>query len=246
MPEPEAVVDRVDALPSEDNGNVAVDDIKPAPSPEPTPAPAPAAPAEPATPPAEPVIEKFKLPDGREVTADELYREHTENLLPEFTRRSQELARLKGNPGGLPDNGPTQKPYENPDWAPKSYAELIEIAKQEVRGDFEAEERNRIETERAIESAVVSQLSEIKKIDPNLNENALFIHANKYHFTDLRLAFDNMREMSEAVKKVQKTTADNVARRSDPVSFKPGAGGGQGAGPSSFGNAVEYLRSLKH
>jgi hypothetical protein len=34
----------------------------------------------------------YKLPDGREVSADDLYREHTENLLPEFTRRSQKLA----------------------------------------------------------------------------------------------------------------------------------------------------------
>ena len=34
----------------------------------------------------------FKLPDGREVTADDLYKEHTEKLLPEFTRRSQKLA----------------------------------------------------------------------------------------------------------------------------------------------------------
>lgn len=37
----------------------------------------------------------YKLPDGREVTADDLYSEHTEKLLPEFTRRSQELADYK-------------------------------------------------------------------------------------------------------------------------------------------------------
>ena len=37
----------------------------------------------------------FKLPDGREVSADDLYKEHTEKLLPEFTRRSQELAEYK-------------------------------------------------------------------------------------------------------------------------------------------------------
>jgi len=37
----------------------------------------------------------YKLPDGREVTADEVYKEYVENLLPEFTRRSQELAELK-------------------------------------------------------------------------------------------------------------------------------------------------------
>lgn len=37
----------------------------------------------------------YKLPDGREVSADELHQEYTEKLLPEFTRRSQELAKLK-------------------------------------------------------------------------------------------------------------------------------------------------------
>ena len=37
----------------------------------------------------------YKLPDGREVSADDLYKEHTEKLLPEFTRRSQELAEYK-------------------------------------------------------------------------------------------------------------------------------------------------------
>jgi predicted NAD-dependent protein-ADP-ribosyltransferase YbiA (DUF1768 family) len=37
----------------------------------------------------------YKLPDGREVSADDLYKEHTEKLLPEFTRRSQELAEFK-------------------------------------------------------------------------------------------------------------------------------------------------------
>ena len=37
----------------------------------------------------------YKLPDGREVSGDDLYKEHTEKLLPEFTRRSQELAEYK-------------------------------------------------------------------------------------------------------------------------------------------------------
>jgi hypothetical protein len=45
----------------------------------------------------EPVKESklYKLPDGREVSADELYSEHTEKLLPEFTRRSQKLAEIE-------------------------------------------------------------------------------------------------------------------------------------------------------
>jgi len=37
----------------------------------------------------------YKLPDGRELTADEVYKEHTEKLLPEFTRRSQRLAKFE-------------------------------------------------------------------------------------------------------------------------------------------------------
>lgn len=37
----------------------------------------------------------YKLPDGREVTADDLYKEHTEKLLPEFTRRSQKLSEFE-------------------------------------------------------------------------------------------------------------------------------------------------------
>lgn len=38
---------------------------------------------------------KYKLPDGREVTSDELYDVYSKNLLPEFTRRSQKLAELE-------------------------------------------------------------------------------------------------------------------------------------------------------
>lgn len=37
----------------------------------------------------------YRLPDGREVTADDVYREYTEKLLPEFTRRSQRLSELE-------------------------------------------------------------------------------------------------------------------------------------------------------
>lgn len=37
----------------------------------------------------------FKMPDGRELTADEVFKEHTENLLPEFTKKSQRLAELE-------------------------------------------------------------------------------------------------------------------------------------------------------
>ena len=53
-----------------------------------------------------------------------------------------------------------------------------------------------------------------------------------------------MKDISEDIKKAQKVTADNINKRVDPVSIKPGASGTQ-PNPSNFGNAVEFLRSLK-
>ncbi len=38
---------------------------------------------------------RYKLPDGREISADELYSEYAEKLLPEFTRRSQRLSEFE-------------------------------------------------------------------------------------------------------------------------------------------------------
>lgn len=238
MPEP--IEERVDALPSEDNGNVPIDDIKPEAPKEEAPV-IPAKEVEPAAP-AEPEVELFELPDGRKVDAATLSKEFKENFIPEFTRKSQELAELKK--GTLPDNKPTPKVYEDPEWQPQTYAELIAIAKEEVKGDLEAREKAAFEQRQSIENAVVAQLEEVKKIDPTVNENALFLHANKYGFRDLKLAHANMKDMADVIKKTQTTTANNIAKRNDPVSIKPGAGG-EKPNPSNFGNAVDFLRSLK-
>lgn len=239
MPEP--IVESVEALPSEESGNVPAE----APNPEPAPAdPAPTDPKEPAAPAAtEP--ELFELPDGRKVDAETLAKEWKENFMPDYTRKSQELAKVAKPAEALPtDNKPTPKVYENPEWQPQSYAELIAIAKEEVKGDFAAEERARAEHAAAVENQVVTQLNEIKTADPTLNENALFNHAIKYGFRDLKLAHQNMKDMSEVIKKTQTTTAANIAKRNDPVSISPGATGAK-PNPSNFGNAVEFLRSLK-
>ena len=238
----ETVEERVDALPSEGNGNVPLEDIKPeAPSVEAEPV-TPAEEGEPAAP-AEPEVELFELPDGRKVDSETLAKEWKENFMPDYTKKSQELAKLK--PSDINSNDkPTPKPFEDPEWQPQTYAELIAIAKEEVRGDLEARERAAAEARQNIESQVVAQLEEVKKVDPSVNENALFLHANKYGFRDLKLAHQNMKDMSEAIKKTQKVTADNIAKRNDPVSIKPGAGG-EKPNPSNFATAAEFLRSLK-
>ncbi len=199
-------------------------------SPEPTP-------AEPAAP-----EELYELPDGRKVDGETLSKEWKENFAPEFTRRSQELAKLKE--GTLPDSKLAEKIYANPDWQPQTYAELIQVAKDEALQELEGREKAKIEQQQAVENAVVTQLTELKSLDPTLNENALFSHANKYGFRDLKLAHQNMKDMSDVIKKTQTVTAANIAKRNDPVSVSPGAIG-QRPDPSQFSNAIEYLRSIK-
>ncbi len=193
------------------------------------------APAEPEPTPVVPEEELFELPDGRKVDAKTLFKEHTENLLPEFTRRSQELAELKKG---------TEPAKVAEDWQPQSYAELLEMAQQKAVEAIEQKQQAQIETQKAIEGEVVKQLETLKQTDPNLNENALFVHANKYGFRDLSVAYKNMKDMNALVKTVQDKTVKDIAKRQDAVSITPGATGAR-SDPGMFESAAEYLRSLK-
>lgn len=204
----------------------------------------PATPTEPTEPamPAAPEAELFELPDGRKVDGVTLTKEWKENFLPDYTKKSQTLAEIEKSK--LPVTEPAKVAHTDPNWVPQSYSELIEIAKQEVKGDLVKEQQAQIDAQQALETEVETQLSDVKKLDKDVNENALFQHATKYGFRDLRLAHQNMKDMSETVKKVQTTTAQNIAKRNDPVSITPG-GTGTGSDPSHFGTARDYLRSLK-
>lgn len=233
MPEP--IVESVEVAPSEESGNVPAEAPKAELKAE-TPV-TPTAPTEPVTP-AEP--ELFELPDGRKVDANTLTKEWKENFLPDYTRKSQELAKVK-----TPEVAKTEpaNPLNDPNWQPQSYAEIIQIAKQEMKSDLQKEAQEKIDARQAIENEVVNQLAEVKKLDPSLNENALFLHATKYSFKDLKLAHQNMKDMNDLAKSVQQTTAKNIAKRNDPVSVSPGAIGAR-PDPSQFATARDYVRSL--
>lgn len=193
----------------------------------------PTEPQEPAQP-AEP--ELYELPDGRKVDADTLSKEWKENFYPEYTRKSQELAQVR-------QATPPVQTEPKEEWVPQTYEEIVEKAKQEVFRTIEQTEQQRVEAQQKIETEVSTQLDSLKKVDPNLNENALFQHAMKYKFTDLQLAHQNMRDMNMLAKNVQETTAKNIAKRNDPVSIVPGAGAGR-PDPRSFGSATDFLRSI--
>lgn len=232
--------DTIEVVPSEDNGNVPAD----APSVEPQQDPvAPTEPTEPVAP-TEPTGEPelYELPDGRKVDAATLTKEWKENFYPEYTRKSQELAQVKQGTQPITTE-PTQENLD--EWIPKSYAEIVEKAKLEMKLELAREQQEQEQQVRQIEDAVATQLTEVKAKDPTVNENLLFQHATKYGFRDLRLAHQNMQDMSAAIKTTQQNTVKNVQKRADPVST--GAPGATGArpDPSQFENARDYLRSLK-
>lgn len=227
----------IEVVASEESGNVPAE----APSQPIEPAPAPAEPTEPETPAAPTEPELYELPDGRKVDAATLATEFKDNFLPEFTRKSQKLAELEKP---QTDPQPPKSPYADPEYVPQSYEEIIKAAEERALQTLAQRESERVAQEQAIETAVATQLSEVKKLDPNVNENQLFLHANKYGFRDLTIAYQNMKDMSAIVKTVQKQTAENIQKRQDPVSVSPGAIGTT-SDPSAFATARDYLRSLK-
>lgn len=226
---------------SADNGNVPAD-APVAPSPAPQEPVAPAAPVAPATP-AEPVL--YDLPDGRKVDAETLTKEWKQNFLPEFTKKSQELANLTKKDTPDPKITTPADPLANPDYVPQSYAEIVNLAKEQTIREIEARNKAVIDQQTAIETAVNEQLTAVKTIDKTVDENKLFQHATKWGFKDLRLAHQNMTEMAKIAKDAQQIAAKNVLKRNDPVSVIPGASGGTKPDPSAFATARDFLRSLQ-
>lgn len=226
----------IEAAPSEDNGNVPIETVEETPS-EPTETETPAEVVEePAETPTEP--ELFETPDGRKLTGEEVANEY-KSLLSDYTRKSQELAAVKAP---ITDNKPAN-PLEDPNYVPQTYAELAAQIEAKLEAKAETKRQEEAAARSALEDVVASQLTEIKTADPSLNESALFQHATKYGFRDLKQAHQNMKDMSEIAKKVQKTTVDNITKRTDPVSVSPGATGAK-LDPSAFGSAREFVRAL--
>ena len=236
-------IENIDVAPSEENGNVPLDTPS-EPTPEVPPLPGdeetPAVEGEPVVEETPAVDELFELPDGRKVDAQTLQTEWKENFAPEYTRKSQELATLKQE--NLPEAPPS--PYADPEYVPENYEEILTIATQRAVEAIEGKETARAQQQQEAETAVIAQLDEVKVIDPSVDENKLFLHANKYGFRDLKQAHQNMQDMSGIVKTTQKITADNIAKRTDPVSIAPGGAVGASPDPSAFENATDYLKSL--
>lgn len=163
----------------------------------------------------------YELPDGRKVDGETLAKEWKSNFLPDYTRKSQELAKLK-----QPEPKTEEQPkWTDPEWQPQTYAELLEAAEQRVRASLEAEKQEELAKKEQVNSWVQTQLEEIKQQEPGLSEELLFQHANKYGFGDLKTAYQNMKDFNLAVKHTEQKVLKNVkAREAEPIAAKPNAG----------------------
>lgn len=194
----------------------------------------------------EPVL--YETPDGRKVDAETLQREWKENFLPDYTRKSQKLAEIERATAPKDQDVPE---WAKPDYVPKSYAEVIEIAKQEALADIERNRAAEIQQRTEIAQQVDAQLTELKTLDPKLDENALFQHATKYGFRDLKVAHENYKVMRDAVAQAEARAIANIqARGGTPVAMPAGTPppAGEGIDPSvtsRFGSAREFMESLK-
>lgn len=192
----------------------------------------------------------YETPDGRKVDAETLQREWKDNFLPEFTRKSQALAAIERERelNSIQDETPS---WKSPDYVPDSYAEVIELAKKEAIQEIQNTYQQEQDRVAGVQREVDAQLSEIKAKDPKLDENSLFVHANKYGFRDLKTAHSNMVDMKKALVDVEQRTVKNLkTREADLIST--GAGGEapdtSGYDPrvmSQFNGAAEYLAYIK-
>lgn len=194
----------------------------------------------------EPVVTEqlVKLPDGREVNAQQAAEEY-QKLLSDYTRKSQKLATYESGNKEI-----TNKEVPKTDeWVPQTWEEVIAKAKAEAIAEVESKANAEAQHHQEILNTVQSQLEEIKKIDPTVNDTALFSHATKYGFTDLSKAHANMKDMHKTIDKVREDTARNLQKRNaEPISGA--ANSGTSVDPDVYqpthGSALDFLNSIKN
>lgn len=197
--------------------------------------------------PVEPTETLYDLPDGRKVNAEQVRVEYG-NLMKDYTQKSQRLAEYERV--AKPTEVEQIPDWKKPDYVPKNYAELIEIAETRAIERIREDKVKQDSVQQGHVDAINAQLEEIKKTDPKLDENALFIHANKYGFQDLTKAHMNLRAIEDAKLTIEQRTLRNVQSRKDaPIAGKPGTAPVSNApvygAHNQYGSALEYFQAHK-
>lgn len=157
---------------------------------------------------------------------------HYDALLPDYTRKSQELSELKKQPV---EKEPEVPPYERNDWEPKNYQELRQAIKMaEERGTSKA-----IEMLRAQETAMKQAeetfdnfVAEVKSKDKGFNQKDFVSYAVKHKFPiktkdDLGMVYNAYSELQKAIALGKEEGRKGREGRRDKIGI-PGGSGGSG------------------
>ena len=179
---------------------------------------APSEPAEVTPAVSEPVTE---TKEDTETPADDFYKNQYENLQKDYTRKSQRLAELEKTKS---EPEPEVPEWTKPDWQPKTWQEAIEAGKQAALREVAPalteyqQARQQRELTSQIQTAAEAEMTEIKALDPKVNEDDVYTHATKYGFPNLKAAYQNLIDMRGLEKTVQQKVLKNLKiRNEDPV-----------------------------
>lgn len=205
-------------------------------------------PADPVAPP--PEAGQYDLPDGTKTDAAGLAKAWRDNFMPEYTRKSQELAAIKAKAEPQKE-APTdaKAPWENSEWQPNSYKELAEVtvnrAEQRVwqkilseadRGERETKER---------EAYVQHEVEQLKALDPKVDTGRVMSHAAKYAFTSLVPAYHNMKALEDTERRTEERIMKNMKlRASEPVGTASAQASGNTTFPPDVRTGLEKARWL--
>ena len=164
-------------------------------------------------------------------------------LLPEFTRKSQELAGLKK--GQEPSKATL---FENPDYRPASYNEYYHHIRDEIKRETAEEQRIETEKQAEIKGQVDGFIAEVKKTDKNFDEKDFSDYALRHKFQ--LNTMDDLRAVHSAYKDLQglgeKTKEKgNVSKPSNQGGSSPNFSDIRARGGSILDGALEAFNRLK-
>lgn len=187
---------------------------------------------------------EYELPDGKKVDANTLAKEWKENFMPTFTRNAQELAAIKAKVQPQETAKPTgPAPWSNPEWAPENYQQLAEGLQQQVWQQIldaaQAEERQKAERD----AYVQREIEEVKALDPRADVNRVMAHAAKYAFPSLIPAYQNMKAIEDAERRVEERVMRNMqSRAQEPVGTSKVTSGGTPSFPPGVVTPMDKAR----
>src|SRR3990167_2050666 len=131
-----------------------------------------------------------------------------DSLLPEFTRRSQRLSELENNNNKPNEPKEEDPPYYDPNWQPKTYAELANAIKMaEDRGETRALQKlQQMESQKTeARQQLDNFISGVKTKDKGFNEDDFYGFATKHKFpistiNDLEAVYSAYSDLQNSIK----------------------------------------------